>query len=85
MNEARRTVRCWLLTAFLERGCDPTTQRLPAVLPREKVLDATELAVLRAAAEAAGKVRFLAHYRARRIAHRRALSLSQRGVHTTSP
>jgi uncharacterized membrane protein len=66
VNEARRTLRCWLLAAFLERGCDPTTARTPAVLPREKVLDATELAVLRAAGAAAGKVRFLAHYRARR-------------------
>ena len=66
MNEARRTLRCWLLAAFLERGCDPAAARPPAVLPRERVLDATELAVLRAAAGAADKVRFLAHYRGRR-------------------
>ncbi|HVT16530.1 MAG TPA: hypothetical protein VHQ90_10190 [Thermoanaerobaculia bacterium] len=24
MNAARRTLGCWLLSAFLERGCDPT-------------------------------------------------------------
>ena len=35
------------------------------MLPRERVLDPTELAVLRAGAAAAGKVRFLAHYRDR--------------------
>ena len=29
MNAARRTLGRWLLAAFLERGCDPTTARVP--------------------------------------------------------
>jgi hypothetical protein len=29
MNTARRTLGRWLLTAFLERGCEPTTARMP--------------------------------------------------------
>lgn len=64
MNEARRTLRCWLLAAFLERGCDPTTERVPEVVPRVRVLQPTELLVLRAGpAGGADKVRFLDHHR----------------------
>ncbi len=48
MNEARRTLRCWLLAAFLERGCDPTTARLPARVPRVRPLTPGELAELAA-------------------------------------
>ena len=29
MNAARRTLGRWLLAAFLERGCEPTTARVP--------------------------------------------------------
>lgn len=29
MNAARRTLGRWLLAAFLERGCDPATARVP--------------------------------------------------------
>ncbi len=29
VNAARRTLGRWLLAAFLERGCDPTTARVP--------------------------------------------------------
>lgn len=29
MSAARRTLGRWLLATFLERGCDPTTARLP--------------------------------------------------------
>ena len=46
MNTARRTLGCWIFSAFLERGCDPTTARVPrqvrAVLP----LTRRELAAL---------------------------------------
>jgi hypothetical protein len=28
MNAARRTLGCWVLSVFLERGCDPSTLRI---------------------------------------------------------
>ena len=43
MNEAARTLRCWLLTAFLERGCDPLSARLPRPVPRVRPLSRAEL------------------------------------------
>jgi len=43
MNQARRTLGCWLLAAFLERGCDPTTARIPQPARRERPLTAEEL------------------------------------------
>jgi hypothetical protein len=46
VNQARRTLGCWLLAAFLERGCDPTTRRLPQPVRRERSLTAAELRVL---------------------------------------
>ena len=64
MSEGRRTLCCWLLAAFLERGADPLSARTPEVVPHERALAPTELAVLRAGARGgAGKVRFLDHYR----------------------
>jgi hypothetical protein len=48
MTEARRTLGRWLLAAFLERGCDPTTLRIPQPLRRERPLTACELAALTA-------------------------------------
>ena len=56
MNQARRTLGCWLLAAFLERGCDPTTARLPQPARRERPLTAVEL---RRFAGPPAQVRFL--------------------------
>ena len=56
MNQARRTLGCWLLAAFLERGCDPTTARLPHPARRERPLTADEL---RRFAGPPAQVRFL--------------------------
>jgi hypothetical protein len=46
MNAARRTLGCWILSAFLERGCDPTTARLPRPVRRVRSLSQIELAEL---------------------------------------
>ncbi|HKH49722.1 MAG TPA: hypothetical protein VKM72_34120 [Thermoanaerobaculia bacterium] len=46
MNAARRTLGCWILSAFLERGCDPTTARLPRPVRRVRSLSPAELAEL---------------------------------------
>ncbi|HTQ80600.1 MAG TPA: hypothetical protein VMM92_11425 [Thermoanaerobaculia bacterium] len=43
---ARRTLGRWLLLAFLERGCDPTTTRVPTTVPRIRPLSARDLADL---------------------------------------
>lgn len=45
MNAARRTLGRWLLTAFLERGCDPAS-RLPRRVTSVRPLTARELAEL---------------------------------------
>jgi hypothetical protein len=47
VNRARRTVGCWLLAAFLERGCDPSTARLPEPARRERPLTPAELRTFR--------------------------------------
>jgi hypothetical protein len=44
VNAARRTLGCWLLAAFLERGCDSSQMRLPQRVPRIRYLTAAELA-----------------------------------------
>lgn len=46
MNAARRTLGCWILSAFLERGCDPTTARLPRPVRSVRPLTPGELAAL---------------------------------------
>ena len=46
MNAARRTLGRWLLAALLERGCDPTTARLPRRVTSIRPLTARELAEL---------------------------------------
>jgi hypothetical protein len=46
MNAARRTLGCWLLSAFLERGCDPTTERRPRLVWSVRPLTPSELAAL---------------------------------------
>lgn len=46
MNTARRTLGCWILSVFLERGCDPTTARLPRTVRRIRTLTAREMAEL---------------------------------------
>lgn len=43
MTTARRTLRRWILTAFLERGCDPATARVPYRLARIRPMSAREL------------------------------------------
>jgi hypothetical protein len=45
MNAAKRTLGCWLLSAFLEKGCGPTT-RLPRRVVFMRSLSARELAEL---------------------------------------
>ena len=46
MNAARRTLGRWLLAALLERGCDPTTARLPRRVTSIRPLTAREMAEL---------------------------------------
>ncbi|HWM94138.1 MAG TPA: hypothetical protein VN493_25500 [Thermoanaerobaculia bacterium] len=46
MNAARRTLGCWVLSVFLERGCDPTTARLPRTVRRVRTLTLREMAEL---------------------------------------
>lgn len=46
MSVARRTLGCWILSAFLERGCDPATARLPRPVRRIRALSPDELATL---------------------------------------
>lgn len=45
---ARRALGRWLVTAFLERGCDPLTARVPAPVARVRPLSRGELAGLAA-------------------------------------
>jgi hypothetical protein len=49
MSAARRTLGRWLLAAFLERGCDPSTARQPRRVFAVRPLTAHELAALTAA------------------------------------
>lgn len=51
MNTARRTLGRWLLTAFLERGCDPTTARIPRRVFSVRPLTHLEMAELNPLAE----------------------------------
>ena len=51
MNSARRTLGRWLLAAFLERGCDPTTARLPRRVFSVRPLTPREMAELNPVAE----------------------------------
>ncbi|HEX4963184.1 MAG TPA: hypothetical protein VF173_20300 [Thermoanaerobaculia bacterium] len=46
MNAARRTLGRWLLAAFLERGCDPKTARVPRRVHSIRPLTAREMAEL---------------------------------------
>lgn len=46
MNAARRTLGCWILSAFLQRGCDPTTARVPREIWSVRLLSAHEAAAL---------------------------------------
>jgi len=46
MSAARRTLGCWILSAFLQRGCDPTTTRTPRAVWSVRPLSAREAAAL---------------------------------------
>ena len=46
VNAARRTLGRWLLAAFLERGCDPTTARVPRRVFAIRPLTAREMSEL---------------------------------------
>ena len=46
MDAARRTLGCWILSAFLQRGCDPTTARTPREIWSVRLLSAREAAAL---------------------------------------
>lgn len=46
MSTARRTLGCWILSVFLERGCDPTTARLPRLVRSVRPLSQREMAEL---------------------------------------
>jgi hypothetical protein len=48
MSAARRALGRWLLAAFLERGCDPSTVRLPRRVFAVRPLSPHELAALTA-------------------------------------
>jgi hypothetical protein len=51
VNAARRTLGRWLLAAFLERGCDPATARLPRRVLSIRPLTPREMAELNPLAE----------------------------------
>jgi hypothetical protein len=51
MNTARRTLGRWLLAAFLERGCDPATARVPRRVTSVRPLTPREMAELNPLAE----------------------------------
>ena len=51
MSTARRTLGRWLLAAFLERGCDPTTARVPRRVFSVRPLTPREMAELNPLAE----------------------------------
>ena len=46
MTAARRTLGCWVLSAFLQRGCDPTSARRPREVWSVRPLSAREAAAL---------------------------------------
>jgi hypothetical protein len=46
VNAARRTLGCWILSAFLERGCDGAAARLPREVWSVRSLSAGEMAAL---------------------------------------
>jgi hypothetical protein len=46
MTAARRTLGCWILSAFLQRGCDPSTARTPRAIWSVRPLSAREAAAL---------------------------------------
>ena len=46
MNAARRTLGCWVLSVFLERGCDPGASRIPRTVRRIRTLSPREMAEL---------------------------------------
>jgi len=46
VDAARRTLGCWILSAFLQRGCDPTTARTPRAIWSVRLLSAREAAAL---------------------------------------
>lgn len=46
MNVARRTLGCWVLSVFLERGCDPAMARIPRTVRRIRTLSPREMAEL---------------------------------------
>ena len=46
MNTARRTLGCWIFSVFLERGCDPTTARVPRLVRGVRPLSQREMAEL---------------------------------------
>jgi hypothetical protein len=51
VNAARRTLGRWLLAAFLERGCDPATARVPRRVTSIRPLTWREMAELNPLAE----------------------------------
>jgi hypothetical protein len=51
VNTARRTLGRWILAAFLERGCDPTTARVPRRVLSIRPLTPREMAELNPLAE----------------------------------
>lgn len=46
MDAARRTLGCWILSAFLQRGCDPSTARMPREVWSVRLLSPHEAAAL---------------------------------------
>ena len=47
MSAARRTLGRWILATLLERGCDPTTARVPRRVASVRPLNRREMAELR--------------------------------------
>lgn len=46
MTSARRTLGCWVLSAFLQRGCEPLAARAPRKVWRVRSLSAREAAAM---------------------------------------
>jgi hypothetical protein len=78
MNAARRTLGYWIFSAFLERGCDPTTARLPRPVRAIRPLSARELAELSPLAGCLVPLSNLRPFRLPRSARRRASSAPAR-------
>ncbi len=69
MSAARRTLGCWILSVYLERGCDPATARMPRTVRRIRTLSHREMAELNPLAGMLVPLTNLRRFPRRRWAH----------------